>query len=462
MSSLSSATYNTPLLQNPCWKNQYQHANAEIILALTNDLIYECLSFCDLRSLWMYGRTCKRASRLTFSAQTTCTQLPKPCEKILDLYQSSFESELRDQIRSFPRIRLSRTFPSQAVNFWRTRSGEIVSQCTASNSAAKVLTIYPSFQSFYKQKEGNSLSQNINPRQMDHHPWCHPVFYEDTIIYLSGPTVLHKVTLKPEFHEIIYKVTNVKSLWSIALIPTSFDDKKMKIPPSVLLTTSDGFLHFPHIFSSSKRTFESNLVYTSRWACQAMPPAIAAWTEGSGVLIATRPAGLTCKGIYLLQLCDQTINEVGVVPCAGRVKIAINSEGILGLTYPSASERRLTVQVWKISLSIQKSQKCLDCKLEQLSNYTTTSSWGYDSLIVFFDYVGNNNTLVAITTGGRLFGWNVSRSDNVNFLGSSMLIRRQDDGPIKRAVLWPNRGSFFLISTASIHEWVVGTPHLRY
>lgn len=79
--------------------------------------------------------------------------------------------------------------------------------------------------------------------------------------------------------------------------------------------------------------------------------------------------------------------------------------------------------------------------------------------LIWFDVVGN--TLLGVDEREIAISWCLQKEE---YIGQIKLVRRKDDGPFDRAILWPSRGSMFFVtdvrSCKSIHEWTIGTPYL--
>lgn len=391
---------------------------------LPDDLVYQCLEFCDLKSLWSYGVTCKKASLQVFESNQT--------REILESLQRSFDAKLRKRLSSNGRIRLSQIrLRHESRGFWRTSSGQVVS--VGADTLSHRLEIYASFQSFLQQEKTIWSSCTIPGAS-----YCEPMIHEDTIIFATNPTTFLKVTLK-HLHESSHTLTGDTKLWTMTLIPLSSR-------PSVLLTTSDGFLHFPNIFADTD-TFQSQLLYTADWARTALRPTIVEWDKG-GCLIVSRPAlsyGRVGSPVVLRFHNDQ-IDDLGVIPFPSPSDMALHKSGVLAVSNDHPIHKQ--VHLWMI---------------REDHNHQLLSSNPRESIVtgrfIYLDFVGE--TLLGITYRGTVIGWSL---EDCRMIGRIKLARRKDDGPFVSAVLWHRRGSIFFIigehRSDSIHEWVIGTPYL--
>lgn len=406
---------------------------------LPDDLINACLQYCDVKSLWAYGLTSKIAASRVFQSSEG--------RDILISLARAFENQLRQRLSNCARVRVGPCSSSSSSNnnnvqnqsngFWNTANGHVVSRCAA-HTFAEYLDVYPSFSSFLQQKVWSST------RLLQ--PWCDPVVHQDTIIYASSPTMLRKVTLQKErvivvessHHELI---GNTK-IWNIVLVASASR-------PSILVLTSDGILHFPRVLRSDKGDdmFGSRLIYTADWVKKALPPATCQWTKG-GTLLALR--SVADQKVHILRLhCDQ-MQDFGSIHFPSCNKLALHKSGVLAVSSGLAIQK--PVQLWKI----QEDQNHVQLPL--------LHPFVMDNL-VYLDFIGES-TLLGITERGVATGWQLLLDNGpVGMIGQTKLSRRTDNGPFCRVILWPRRGSLFLITGShaakSIHEWHVGTAFLE-
>jgi hypothetical protein len=398
---------------------------------LPDDLAYVVLSFCDLVSLWSYGAVNTKTSRLVFESDQT--------RKILDSLHTRFDQKLRTRLKCDARIRLNQhtSLRHQSDGIWRTRNGRVVSveRDLQIDHISHRLAIYSSFQSFLF-KEPTIWSTRLLARA----PYCNPVIHDDTVFFATSPTTFIKVS-SSDLLETTHTLTGDTKLWTINLIRSSSR-------PSLLLTTSDGLLHFPNIVDDTN-TFQSHVIYAAEWAQYALRPALVEWDKG-GCLIAFAPAVTYGQGQpefpRILRFQNNQVDSLGVIPFPWATSMALHKSGVLALSNEHGSHK--SVQMWLINDSLNHT----------LLSINTNESVLTDRFL-YFDFV--KRSLIGITSSGKGIGWNL---DDGRLIGRTKFVRRTIHGAFRSVILWPTRGSFVLMSgegnSNSIYEWKIGVPFL--
>lgn len=391
-------------------------SNSSVNNILPDDLIYACLQFCDLKSLWAYGLTSRIAAKRVFESTMGAD--------IVNSLSHAFEGRLRQRLSNCARIRIqsAQHLQYQSNGFWGSASGHVVSKCAA-HTFAEYLDVYPSFPSFLQQKVWSATRLQK--------PWCDPILYQDTIIYASSPTMLHKVTLKKQGFVIdsSHRLIGNTKIWTIALIASPSR-------PSILVLTSDGILHFPSVFCSDKEehVFGSRLIYTADWVKKALPPAIVQWDKGGTLLAMRSVAAEHSHQVHIIRLHDISgqMEDFGTVqfPCCN--KLALHKSGVLAVASSLGIQK--PVQLWKI----QEDKNHVQLPLSHPESFVLDN-------LIFLQFIGS--TLLGITERGMATGWDLNNnSGGPRMIGRSKLCRRTDNGPFYRVILWPRRGSIFVIS----------------
>jgi hypothetical protein len=150
--------------------------------------------------------------------------------------------------------------------------------------------------------------------------------------------------------------------------------------------------------------------------------------------------------VCVLRLHNGRIDSLGSIPMALSNKVALHKSGVLAVFNEVGMTRQIAL--WKIHEN-QNHERIHPVSLKQCAVR--------DSLI-WLDFVGE--TLLGISAKGTAIGWTIKNE----YVGRVKLVRRTDDGPFLRAILWPQRGSIFFVTGGrlhkSIHEWKIGCSYL--
>ena len=393
---------------------------------LPEEIVHQILFFCDLVSLWSFGMTCADNARIVFHSKKTGA--------ILRSLKRGFEARLRCCLSSDARIRLRQLKSNHASCFvGRTASGRILSAATNHLNDSHRFEVHISFESFLRCDPPLWFSK-LFPGQL----YCSPVIHGETIVFAINPTELRIVSLD-SFKEYSHTLSGGIRLWTMVLIPSS-------IRPSLLITSSSGWLHFPNIFTDHD-LFQWHIIYTRDWALYSPRPVVTEWNQG-GCLIAFVPAILFGPGelrcAAIVQFQNGEIRDIGVIPFQlVNYEMALHQSGVVALS----SGR--TLYVWRIG--------------EEDGSFrifpVAQNGFILKDRLIYLHFL--DRTLLGITRRGTSIGWDV---EDGSLIGCSRLVMRMNDGPMKDGFIMPHRGSFVIMSgdsyCSSMHEWTIGTAFL--
>ena len=230
-------------------------------------------------------------------------------------------------------------------------------------------------------------------------------------------------------------------IWFITKVPSN--------PPGLLALTTDGLFLYPNAFDGN---FSKILLCNPQWArSSATPPKVCLWRNG--YLIALRRISSNADRVHIFHYTDD-ITLLGIVANPRQTKPVIELMEWQGKAYLAIAGHDGDVailQIWRIVDELDEFPLVQHVVLGQ-----TTRDCAVSLITV-------GRTLVAITGSGKAFVWDMSSFSEPP--GDPIrLVPPVVRGPIRKAILYPARGSILLLSEGNqctISEWEIGNTFLE-